>query len=84
MIRLYHGFCDASPLTYGACIYLRFQKLSGDTICALVSSKSRVAQISKRHTIPRLELLGGLLLAKLITLKVLNLAGIKFRDFREF
>ena len=60
-----HGFCDASLKAYGACVYLRFTKLSGEVKCVLISSRSRIAPI-KAQTIPRLELMGALLLAELI------------------
>ena len=59
-----HGFCDASLRAYGCCIYLRFERKSGFIEVALVSSKSKVAPLRK-ETIPRLELLGALLLARL-------------------
>ncbi|XP_066595071.1 uncharacterized protein [Prorops nasuta] len=59
-----HGFCDASNSGYGACVYLRTQNKYGKVVCHLVSAKSRVAPI-KPTTIPRLELCGSLLLAKL-------------------
>ena len=59
-----HGFCDASLRAYGCCIYLRFERKSGFIEVALVSSKSKVAPLRK-ETIPRLELLGASLLARL-------------------
>ncbi|XP_044580471.1 uncharacterized protein LOC123262367 [Cotesia glomerata] len=59
-----HGFCDASRVGYGACIYIRSVNKHGDVIVKLVCSKSRVAPI-KDVTIPKLELCGALLLAKL-------------------
>ncbi|XP_044575175.1 uncharacterized protein LOC123258984 [Cotesia glomerata] len=59
-----HGFCDASKVGYGACIYIRSVNERGDVLVKLVCSKSRVAPI-KDVTIPKLELCGALLLAKL-------------------
>lgn len=59
-----HGFGDASEKGYGACVYLR---LCLDSACntSLVVSKSRVAPI-KKLTLPKLELLGALLCARLV------------------
>ena len=59
------GFCDASLKLYAAVIYLKIQTVSGYSI-RLVSSKTRVAPVGGQ-TIPRLELLAALLLAKLIS-----------------
>ncbi|XP_055932937.1 uncharacterized protein LOC129962958 [Argiope bruennichi] len=57
-----HGFCDASTKAFAAVVYLK----SRQNQVSLVSAKTRVAPI-KQLTIPRLELCGALLLAKLIT-----------------
>lgn len=59
-----HGFCDASNVGYGACVYLRSRGQLGNTIVRLLCAKSRVAPL-KTITIPRLELYGALLLAQL-------------------
>ncbi|CAK9827685.1 hypothetical protein ANTRET_LOCUS5354 [Anthophora retusa] len=59
-----HGFCDASENGYGACIYLRSSDKSGKVQSRLLCAKSRVAPL-KAMTIPRLELCGAHLLAKL-------------------
>ena len=59
-----HGFSDASTHAYAAVVYL--QSWSGDERKSVfVASKSRVAPVSEQ-TVPRLELLGALLLARLI------------------
>ena len=60
-----HGFSDASLQNYGAGIYLRSIFKSGTISVSLVTSKSRLAPI-KGSTIPRLELLGNLLLSGLM------------------
>ena len=54
-----HIFTDASQRAYGACAYL----VTKDTSC-LVMAKNRVAPI-KSQTLPRLELMGALIGAKL-------------------
>ena len=59
-----HGFCDASTRAYAAVVYLQCIT-NDDQRVAFVASKTRVAPI-KECSIPRLELLGALLLARLI------------------
>lgn len=68
-----HGFCDASQQAYGACLYVRSVDKSGQILIQLLCSKSRVAPV-KTVSLPRLELCGMLLLAKLLqkTVPVLN------------
>ncbi|CAB4020302.1 Hypothetical predicted protein, partial [Paramuricea clavata] len=57
-----HGFSDAS--SQAAVVYIRSVYENGGVRVNLVASKSRVAPL-KRQTIPRLELLGAMLLARL-------------------
>ena len=58
------GFCDASAKAYAAVVYLRLE--NGSTASTkFLASKTRVAP-AKGATIPRLELLSALLLAKLM------------------
>ena len=59
-----HGFCDASKVGYGACIYIRSTDNYGRVVVRLACSKSRVAP-PKEITIPRLELCGAQTLARL-------------------
>ena len=47
-----HGFCDASKIGYGACLYLRSRNHNQNTIVRLICAKSRVTPI-KEITIPR-------------------------------
>ncbi len=61
-----HGFSDASQSAYGAVVYLRCVYADASTSVALVLSKTKVAPI-KKTTIPRLELCGAHLLAKLLS-----------------
>ncbi len=66
MFTSLHGFCDASAIAYGAAVYLRIVTADGSVHTTLVSAKARVLPL--RHiTIPRAELLGAHLLAKLLT-----------------
>ncbi|XP_055622604.1 uncharacterized protein LOC129766161 [Toxorhynchites rutilus septentrionalis] len=56
-----HGFCDASNLGYGACVYIRVMDSNGHFAVTLLTSRSRVAPLKNaRPTIPRLELCGAL------------------------
>ena len=59
-----HAFCDASEKAYGAAVYVRFveNEIYG---ARLVMSRARVAPL-KKVTLPRLELLGGLLGCRLV------------------
>ena len=57
-----YWFCDASTAAYGAVVYL----CVGSEQAHFVASKPRVSPFSQQ-TIPRLELLSCLLIAKLIT-----------------
>ena len=60
-----HTFFYASELAFAAVVYIRAEH-DGKATVSLVASKSKIAPMSKT-TIPRLELLGGLLAAKLWT-----------------
>ncbi|XP_030757297.1 uncharacterized protein LOC115883123 [Sitophilus oryzae] len=70
-----HGFSDASMAAYGANIYLRGIYSNGKISCHLLCSKSRVSPL-KTITLPRLELCGALLLARLIH-KIMSIITIK-------
>ncbi|GFR33809.1 uncharacterized protein TNCT_303901 [Trichonephila clavata] len=59
-----HGFCDASELAYATIIYSVQPQSYGNTKATLLVAKSRVAPV-KPVSIPRLELNGVLLLARL-------------------
>ena len=56
------GFCDASLKAYAAAVYL--ENCNNDLV--LLTSKTRVSPL-KSQTVPRLELLGAVLLARLIS-----------------
>ncbi|KRY49296.1 Histone H2A [Trichinella britovi] len=59
-----HAFCDASEKAYGAVAYMRIETTNQHTVVNFVTSKTRVAPI-RRLTLPRLELMGALVAARL-------------------
>ena len=59
-----HGFGDRSEVAYAATVYLRIETIKGIST-RLIMSKTRVAALTK-PTIPRLELLAALILARLV------------------
>ncbi|GFX72450.1 uncharacterized protein TNCV_3601291 [Trichonephila clavipes] len=58
-----HIFCDASKLAYCAAAYVKVRK-QNEVLVNLITSKTRVAPL-KAVTLPRLELLGALVAARL-------------------
>ena len=60
-----HGFADASETGYGAVVYARILHQDATITVTMVAAKARVAP-KKSVTIPRLELLGSLMLSKLL------------------
>lgn len=73
-----HMFCDAATVAYAAGVYLRVVASNGSITCKLIAAKTKVAP-TKMMTIPRLELCGALLGAKLATrcLKALDFNHIR-------
>ena len=62
-----HGFSDASEKAYAAVVYLRTVYYDGETVTTrIVAAKNRVIPL-KKQTIPRLELLGATILARLLS-----------------
>ena len=59
-----HGFGDASKIAFGAVVFIRIET-DGGCYTSLICSKSRVAPFTNQ-SIPRLELLAGLTLARLV------------------
>ena len=72
-----HAFSDASERAYAAVVLLRSSYEDGRIVVRLASSKSRVAPL-KRQTIPRLELLGAVIQARLVD-KFTSATGIETR-----
>ena len=60
-----HGFGDASPKAYGSCVYIVCLYKNQPVFSKLVISRARVAPL-KSVSLPRLELLGALLCARLV------------------
>ncbi|XP_042891950.1 uncharacterized protein LOC122266306 [Penaeus japonicus] len=60
-----HAFGDASEKGYGSCVYLRAPQSDGSFKVNLVIARARIAPI-KKVTLPRLELLGALMSARLV------------------
>ena len=63
VIELHH-FCDGSERAYGACSFIRCINSKGHVHSQLIMSKCKVAPI-KQQSIPRLELQGAVLAAKM-------------------
>ena len=70
-----HGFGDASKFAYGAAVYLRTVRKSGESSVQLLTAKTRLAPL-KGETIPRLELMAALLLSRLVNSTVEALKSI--------
>ena len=62
-----HGFSDTSSIAYGACMYLTSKYDDESKSATLIASKTRIVPI-KEQTMPGLELLGSLILSRLMEL----------------
>ena len=60
----FHEFSDASGHAYAAVVYVRYCYEDGRIDVRIVAARTKVAPLIKQ-SIPRLELLGALLLARL-------------------
>lgn len=61
-----HGFSDASESAYAACVYMRCVHTDNSVTVHLLIAKTRVAPIKQKLTVPKLELSGAHLLARLL------------------
>lgn len=68
-----HGFCDASLAGFASVCYLRSEDSNGNGSVYLLMSKTKVAPVRTRLTIPKLELMGAVLLTKIFSHIVLCL-----------
>ncbi|XP_062704295.1 uncharacterized protein LOC134286660 [Aedes albopictus] len=84
--RLYlHGYCDASDVAMGACIYIRAVDNDGNSSSHLLCAKSKLAPIGNgRTTTPRLELCAAVILARLISNVRAALSATDFYEVRAF
>ncbi|KAG8239245.1 hypothetical protein J437_LFUL010635 [Ladona fulva] len=76
------GFSDAFEKGYAAVVYVRVLTASGERCVNFLVAKTRVAPI-KTITIPKLELLAALLLAKLLN-RILNVLKVRIHISRIF
>jgi len=75
-----HGFCDASQIAYGGCVYVRQQINDESWNVQLLCAKSRVAP-TKTQKIPRLELCGAHLLDELMS-RISKAVGLSLHNAR--
>ena len=78
-----HGFSDGGEQAYGAVIFLRWKLAGGDYRSVPVTIKAFVAPLKKK-SIPRLELLGCLALARMYVTCVKALEFAKAQDWERF
>ncbi|GBL80166.1 hypothetical protein AVEN_29148-1 [Araneus ventricosus] len=67
-----HIFSDASPRTFGAVSYFRYVSYDGRISTSFITAKSRVAPL-KKLTLPRLELMGAVIAARILRYLTVNL-----------
>ena len=75
-----HGFSDASEHAYVVVLYLRTLYSDGSITVRLVASKTKVTPL-KKQSIPRLELLGALIFARLSQVVTSSITVINERLF---
>ena len=61
-----HGFSDASISAFAAVVYFKSVSRCGNVAIKFVTLKSRIVPLNKTYTIPKLELLGNVILSSLI------------------
>lgn len=74
-----HGFCDASESAYAAVVYARTVYSNGTIQVNIITSKTKVSPV-QQITVPRLELCGATLLARLMAIVEKSL---EFKDVRS-
>ena len=73
-VQNFHGYSDASDAAYAAAVCLT-SKSEGNTETLLLGSRTRVAPLETKTT-PKLELLGAVILSKLVTAYESALQGV--------
>ena len=78
-----HEFCDASESAYAGGLYLRAVDQDGFIHVSLIMAKTKVAPI-KCLTMPRLEMCGAVIVAKLLsrTARILDISNNNFTPGR--
>lgn len=61
-----HGFSDASEKAFAAVVYYKTTDKRGIPVVYLITAKTKVAHLRSKISLPRLELCGALLVAKLL------------------
>lgn len=74
-----HGFCDASEAAYAAVVYARTVYSNGTIQVNIITSKTKVSPV-QQITVPRLELCGAALLARLMAIVTTSL---EFKDVKS-
>ena len=67
-----HWFSDASITAFAAVIYFISISRCGNVAIKFVTLKSRIVPLNKTYTIPRLELLGNVILSSLIRVFIIR------------
>ena len=60
-----HGFSDASLKSAAGVMYLRAVMSTGEILVSFIASKTKITPLSGKPTIPKLELIAGVVLSKL-------------------
>ena len=76
-----HTFCDASIQAYGAVVYSRRVTEEGDIYIRLIASKTKLAPVKNKLTLPRLELMGAVLGSRLSAYVIAALKPLQWKTY---